>query len=184
MTSALSACVSARFPSVNLDRHDLERLLRASDGAAFLHRLGRECSSHSGRPHAKEWARVGVFVRRYSASTRPSMPFHCDGNACTCNVALSGPADHQGGALLCLVGGGVRSIPREIGAATIHSGELCHAVTPVSGGTRYALLAFFYDEEEGPAAEPARLGTLPGGGGGGGGGGTVAQRRHPGIQEL
>ena len=55
-------------------------------------------------------------------------------------VALSAATEHEGGALLCLVGGAVTACARELGSATVHGGDVCHAVTPVTVGTRYALL--------------------------------------------
>ena len=35
-----------------------------------------------------------------------------------------------------------------MGTATIHKGDLCHAVAPVTEGVRYSLLIFFHDEVE------------------------------------
>jgi hypothetical protein len=97
------------------------------------------------KPNLPRWSRVRMFVRRYSANTRPWFPFHCDNNAYTANVALSSASDHEGGALLCLAGGALQSCVRELGAATVHGGDVCHAVTPVTSGTRYALLIFFHE---------------------------------------
>ena len=53
------------------------------EAAASKLRIG----TNSREAAVKEWGRVGIFVRRYSASTRPWMPFHCDGNAFTANAS-------------------------------------------------------------------------------------------------
>ena len=117
---------------------------------------GTRLAAHSLESVPKDWGRVGIFVRRYSASTRPWMPFHCDGNAFTANVALSGASEHEGGTLLCLVDGIVRAYERQLGSATVHGGAVCHAVTPVTAGTRYALLIFFHEIETSDHAESAK----------------------------
>jgi hypothetical protein len=91
-----------------------------------------------------------IFVRRYSASTRPWLNFHCDRARCTINVALSHDADRlNGGRLLAIVDGGVTAIDRCEGDATLHSSRLCHAVSrmlPDSGQVeeqRFSLIIFF-----------------------------------------
>ena len=84
-----------------------------------------------------------VFVRRYSAETRPWIGFHCDRARCTVNVALADDADHCGGRLVAIVDGMACEIHRGHGEATVHSSRLCHAVTRMRAGTRYSLIAFF-----------------------------------------
>lgn len=167
---------------VNVDRRGIEELFHESDGAAFIDRfdgllhgadgIGQQCQTQ------KAWARIGMFVRRYSANTRPWMPFHCDGNAYTANVALSGSSNHEGGKLLCLVGGVVQACIRELGAATVHGGDVCHAVTPVTAGTRYALLIFFHEAATSGDAGAATVMLAQGKSG------ASLQKRHAWIQEL
>ena len=83
-----------------------------------------------------------IFVRRYSCTTRPWVPFHCDRAACTLNVALSNDAAHEGGRLLALLDGKAQRIERAAGEATVHSSRLCHAVSCMGRGTRYSLICF------------------------------------------
>jgi hypothetical protein len=122
---------------INIERWDLGRLLNFD----IIQRL---CAAENEWLKGKRWERIGIFVRRYSPSTRPCFPFHNDSNAYTANVALSNPTDHQGGTLLCLVAGAVRTCERGLGVATVHGNDVLHAVTPVTAGTRYALLIFFH----------------------------------------
>lgn len=111
-----------------------------------------------------------VFVRRYSARTRPWIPFHCDSAAITVNVALaSDPHDRHAravaagdraigrregernegegdeGKLLVLCDGAVRCLhPRLEGEATVHDSSLLHAVSRVLGSrVRYSLIIFY-----------------------------------------
>ena len=92
------------------------------------------------------FARVGCFIRRYTAAERPFMKWHVDGNAFTANVALSPPGDHDGGDLVAVYGSRCRSVPRALGEATIHRGGLCHGVRPLTRGERYSLILFFHDD--------------------------------------
>ena len=84
-----------------------------------------------------------MFVRRYSPGTRPWIPFHPDRYEITVNVALSADVDHSGGRLLGVFGGAVQELLRSEGEATVHSSSLLHAVTRMTGGTRYSLILFF-----------------------------------------
>ena len=61
----------------------------------------------------------------------------------TVNVALSDDASHEGGRLLGVFGGAVQPLLRAEGDATVHSCRLLHAVSAMTGGTRYALILFF-----------------------------------------
>lgn len=83
------------------------------------------------------------FVRRYSAGTRPWIPFHTDAYEVTVNVALGSDDAFGGGALLGVYGGEVRAICREEGDATVHSSKLLHGVTAMARGVRYSLIVFF-----------------------------------------
>ena len=93
-----------------------------------------------------------MFVRRYSTTTRPWIPFHCDSAAVTVNVALSGDGGMEGGRLLAVYAGAVREVGggdgRREGEATVHASSLLHAVTRMTEGGggdryRYSLIAFF-----------------------------------------
>merc|ERR1712190_587630 len=72
---------------------------------------------------------VEIFVRRYTADSRPWNPFHNDSAAFTVNVALGHDTSFEGGRLLACYGGSVRSIIRTEGEATVHSSTLLHGVT-------------------------------------------------------
>lgn len=93
-------------------------------------------TAFNDEPHA-------IFVRKYSAHTRPWLGFHTDRAELTVNVALSDDDAHAGGSLLAVVGNEVRKIERTQGAATIHSSMLVHAVTRMQSHTRYSLIIFF-----------------------------------------
>jgi hypothetical protein len=159
---------------INLDRRELANLLNngSADGSSDI--VNRLCAAENDWFGGKDWARIGMFVRRYSPSTRPWFPFHTDSNAYTANVALSKSTDHQGGSLLCLVGGAVRACDRRLGVATVHSGDVLHAVTPVTAGVRYSLLIFFHGPKStnitASVAEKCRI--------------DAPLARHPGIQEM
>ena len=83
------------------------------------------------------------FIRRYAADERPFITFHPDAYQVTVNIALSADADHGGGRLLGLFNGKVQALVRPEGGATIHSSQLLHAVSRMTDGIRYSLIAFF-----------------------------------------
>ena len=140
----------------NLSCAALEALLGA-DALAALLRLPVEfaaalAGAHAGaieldaagRAAALLPHRAQCFVRRYTAATRPWIPFHCDSAALTLNVSLSEDRDFEGGKLLGLHDGQVRLFAREEGEATVHPPHLLHGVTAMSGGARYSLIVFFH----------------------------------------
>ena len=96
----------------------------------------------------REWAgTVDCFLRRYTADTRPFIPFHCDGAAATVNVALTASEDDtaMGGELLCLHSGKVVTERRQEGEATVHPAGLLHGVTRLENGAgeRFSMILFF-----------------------------------------
>ena len=84
-----------------------------------------------------------VFVRRYSAATRPWVGFHHDTSSLTLNIALSDDGAHTGGRLLALLDDGLRVCERREGSATMHASRLLHAVTRMGTGTRHSLILFY-----------------------------------------
>eukprot|EP00929_Paragymnodinium_shiwhaense_P032032 TRINITY_DN17826_c0_g1_i3.p1 TRINITY_DN17826_c0_g1~~TRINITY_DN17826_c0_g1_i3.p1 ORF type:complete len:381 (-),score=53.07 TRINITY_DN17826_c0_g1_i3:417-1559(-) len=86
-----------------------------------------------------------IFVRRYSADSRPWFPFHVDSARLTINVALCDDSTFQGGRLLACCEGAVRLLSRREGEATAHSSTLLHGVTMMTAGVRYSLILFFGD---------------------------------------
>eukprot|EP00446_Apocalathium_sp_SHHI-4_P047933 CAMPEP_0177394316 /NCGR_PEP_ID=MMETSP0368-20130122/55466_1 /TAXON_ID=447022 ORGANISM="Scrippsiella hangoei-like, Strain SHHI-4" /NCGR_SAMPLE_ID=MMETSP0368 /ASSEMBLY_ACC=CAM_ASM_000363 /LENGTH=337 /DNA_ID=CAMNT_0018860651 /DNA_START=36 /DNA_END=1050 /DNA_ORIENTATION=+ len=84
-----------------------------------------------------------IFIRRYSAATRPWFPFHCDDSSLTINIALSDDTDHIGGRLIAVLKDQVSLCERAEGTATVHPSSLLHAVTRMGSGTRYSLIIFF-----------------------------------------
>jgi len=106
-------------------------------------------------------------MHRYSAATRPWIPFHCDSAAVTVNIALGehtsvrpGRGDEEeeeevkgkeeeggrggGGQLLVLCENAVRAVhPRLAGEATVHDSSLLHAVSRVRRSVRYSLIIFY-----------------------------------------
>eukprot|EP00308_Calcidiscus_leptoporus_P000786 CAMPEP_0119357472 /NCGR_PEP_ID=MMETSP1334-20130426/5850_1 /TAXON_ID=127549 /ORGANISM="Calcidiscus leptoporus, Strain RCC1130" /LENGTH=526 /DNA_ID=CAMNT_0007371723 /DNA_START=186 /DNA_END=1766 /DNA_ORIENTATION=+ len=87
------------------------------------------------------------FLRRYSSDTFnhdvPWVAFHFDNAMVTVNIALSADSDVTGGKLLCAFGGAVQAVSRVEGEATVHSFEVCHGVTRMREGVRYAMIMFF-----------------------------------------
>ena len=90
---------------------------------------------------------ASAFSRRYVAEVggneQPLTSFHFDSAAVTVNVALTDDASIKGGCLLGVFGGGVHTICRAEGGATVHSAMLLHAVTRMRKGVRYSLIMFF-----------------------------------------
>jgi hypothetical protein len=84
-----------------------------------------------------------IFIRRYSATTRPWTAFHYDRASLTLNVSLTDEADHTGGRLLAILQGSVRSCERREGTATLHMSTLMHGVTRMTSGERYSLILFY-----------------------------------------
>ena len=95
-------------------------------------------------PHGDAFERVGVFVRTYSLGGRPYIPFHCDSARYTINVALNADAEFEGGRLLVLHAGKVRSVERTMGEAVAHPSTLMHGVSAMSAGVRHSLIVFFH----------------------------------------
>ena len=115
-----------------------------SDGA-----LSSSMNRTTGERHAGELESEGIsqlrecFVRRYSTDSRPWIPFHTDAYEVTVNVALCEDDSHTGGQLLGVHGGKIQAIHRGEGDATVHSSKLLHAVSAMTSGVRYTLIAFF-----------------------------------------
>lgn len=127
---------------VQLTRAELQRLL-GSETVRELWRLPAAARLVEGGL----WSgAVDCFLRRYTAETRPFIPFHCDGAAATVNVALTSSAGAgMGGELLCLHSGGVMVERRGEGEATVHPAGLLHGVTRLEVGARerFTMILFF-----------------------------------------
>ena len=119
------------------------------DGAGADHAVGDGPQATDGGAHAADAADGAsaelreMFVRRYSTSTRPWIPFHPDAYELTVNVALSADEAHGGGRLLGVFDGRIKPLSRREGDATVHSSRLLHAVTRMTHGTRYSLILFY-----------------------------------------
>ena len=116
---------------LNLSPRRLEQLI-GSEAAEALWQL----AGAGARDDAE------VFVRRYTADSRPWTPFHVDTSRATINVALSDDASHGGGDLLACYDGAVRRIGRGEGEATVHAATLLHGVSLMRSGVRYSLIVF------------------------------------------
>ncbi|CAK0812597.1 unnamed protein product, partial [Prorocentrum cordatum] len=144
---------------LNLSKQQLE----AHVGAAALAGLWGLAEEFGG-PGRTDGMEVGLFVRRYTADSRPWNPFHVDSAELTVNVALVGDDQFTGGALLACYDGAVREVPRAEGEATVHASTLLHGVGMLTSGVRYSLILFFGRPEEpealGPAERAAEAGAL------------------------
>ena len=99
---------------------------------------GNGGASSASAPRAME-----IFIRRFSAHTRPWIKMHADVAAVTVNIALSNDDDYPGGRLLGVFDGAVRAIGRQSGDATVHPSSLLHGVSRMHGAaTRYTLILF------------------------------------------
>ena len=138
-TALLGEDAVARLRALALSVHDDMGLsvpdTAASRAAALA--AGVCAAPFADQPHE-------MFVRRYSAQTRPWLRFHCDRSLLTMNIALSDDAAHDGGRLLAILEGRVGRCERSEGTATCHASTLLHAVTSMSGeGVRYSLILFY-----------------------------------------
>ena len=116
---------------LNLSPRRLEQLI-GSEAAEALWQL----AGAGARDDAE------VFVRRYTADSRPWTPIHVDTSRATINVALSDDASHGGGDLLACYDGAVRRSGRGEGEATVHAATLLHGVGLMRWGVRYSLIVF------------------------------------------
>ena len=101
-----------------------------------------------------EVSRAEIFLRRYTAATRPWNPFHTDSSAMTINVALDADGSYEGGELLGCYDGSIRVIDRAEGDATTHASSLLHGVAQMTAGVRHSLIIFI---GEARADMPAEL---------------------------
>ena len=90
---------------------------------------------------------IEIFIRRFSARTRPWIKMHADVASVTVNVALTDDgvgADDASGRLLAVYDGKVRAVARRAGDATVHASSLLHGVSRMHGASqRYTLILFF-----------------------------------------
>ena len=131
---------------LDLDVRSLMALVGANGVEALRALPGRFSASggDDGRPPAAPPLLIErVFVRRYAAAERPWFRFHMDTATLTANVALAADECHDGGRLLALLGGRLRSIERKAGEATVHPSSLMHGVSRMRGGVRYSLIVFY-----------------------------------------
>ena len=141
---------------LNLSTERLEDLIGDARASAALWRLPAEFAAYGdelSRKAARNWstADAQIFVRRYTAGSRPWNPFHTDSSALTINLALANDDSFEGGELLACYGGEVRTIRRAEGEATVHASTLLHGVSRITSGVRYSLIIFL--------GRPARSGA-------------------------
>jgi len=120
------------------------RAAASADGADAADGANTEADGHA---HAEadggETRIVEIFIRRFSAATRPWIKMHADVAAVTVNVALTSEQDSPGGSLLTVYDGAVRAVDRRAGDATVHPSSLLHGVSRMHEGERYTLILFF-----------------------------------------
>lgn len=150
-----------------IGRPGMSRLLKLP--ARLIAKLGRNAPrawhAHIGRrgePNDGEWTGlVLIAVREYARGRRPWIRLHHDTAAITVNVALHADAEFEGGQLVTVLDGALKTVVRAAGEATVHSSALVHGVTAVRGtGVRHTLILFFYAEEDTatPLTRALRLG--------------------------
>ena len=89
-----------------------------------------------------------IFLRRYTSTTRPFIPFHCDHAAFTVNIALGGRengsgGEEGGGHLVALHRNSIVTLLRNEGEATAHTSALLHGVSRITSGERHTMIMFF-----------------------------------------
>lgn len=134
---------------VQLTRAKLQGLV----GAETVQQLWRLPAAAALMSESHWTGTVDCFIRRYTAESRPFIPFHCDGAVATVNVALTASAGNaMGGELLCLHSGRVVVERRREGEATVHPAALLHGVTRLEHGApeRFTMILFF----EPPIVQP------------------------------
>jgi hypothetical protein len=85
---------------------------------------------------------VSAFVRKYSTTSRPRLPFHCDGCDASISVNLVDGSEYDGGDLVMLSDNALLTAPRQAGSAAAHSADVAHAVTDLTRGVRWSLVVF------------------------------------------
>lgn len=123
--------------------HALWRLPRRFAEQGGLVAAGAASGHGSSKADSVPVAPYSIFVRRYSAESRPFFRLHADNSVVTVNVALSSSDAHRGGDLIGMYDGALRFIPRDEAEAVVHSSLLLHAVTRTRTGSRYSLIMFF-----------------------------------------
>eukprot|EP00411_Alexandrium_monilatum_P111783 CAMPEP_0175708822 /NCGR_PEP_ID=MMETSP0097-20121207/39261_1 /TAXON_ID=311494 /ORGANISM="Alexandrium monilatum, Strain CCMP3105" /LENGTH=337 /DNA_ID=CAMNT_0017016215 /DNA_START=51 /DNA_END=1064 /DNA_ORIENTATION=- len=124
---------------LNLTPQRLEVLIGANAAVG----LWKLVSTFAGEAGVADAMPVEIFVRRYTADSRPWNPFHVDSAAVTVNVALCEDGSFEGGRLLACFDGAVRTVSRAEGEATVHASTLLHGVSMMTSGVRYSLIMFF-----------------------------------------
>ena len=81
-------------------------------------------------------------MRKYSTTSRPRLPFHCDGCDASISVNLVDGSDYDGGDLVMLSDNALLTAPRQAGSAAAHSADVAHAVTDLTRGVRWSLVVF------------------------------------------
>uniref|UniRef100_A0A7S4ETK5 Uncharacterized protein n=1 Tax=Chrysotila carterae TaxID=13221 RepID=A0A7S4ETK5_CHRCT len=116
-------------------------LSNAGEKAERRSQIGGDAFAQNGL----SFTEIEIFLRKFSAKTRPWIKLHADVATVTVNVALGTEDGSSSGGLLGVFGGKVHTIPRAIGEATVHPSTLVHGVSRMleSADTRYTLIIFF-----------------------------------------
>ena len=77
-----------------------------------------------------------------STTSRPRLPFHCDGCDASISVNLVDGSEYDGGDLVMLSDNALMTAPRQAGSAAAHSADVAHAVTDLTRGVRWSLVVF------------------------------------------
>ena len=103
---------------------------------------------------------VSAFVREYSTTSRPRLPFHCDSCDASISVNLVDGGDYDGGDLVMLGDNQLLTAPRQAGSAAAHSADVAHAVTDVTRGDRWSLVVFTHKRRNAIARDGEAPGKL------------------------
>ena len=129
---------------VILSRVELEQIIGVEETSSLwaLPQVLEQVRQH-GQPTLPPMWLATVSLRKYSSAGRRHLGFHIDSDDCTANVCLNPSTAHTGGNLLLAVSGSIQEYVREEGDATLHDGDVAHAVTAVQSGQRHSLLLFY-----------------------------------------
>ena len=136
---------------VSLARCELAHMI-GYEGVDSILRLAASCLSIADRERCGDSPRL--VLRRTAASPARDgtvgqerhIAFHRDFCRAVVSVALS--ELHQGGHLVFAIDGHVHCPARPVGSAIAHNRTAVHAVSPITSGVRYNLIAIFGDAFE------------------------------------
>ena len=114
MPSTVTGAASNEVDSVDGAPAHQANLPKAAPNCSVAATPGRQRLPRKFRSHAAGGQR---FVRKYSTTSRPRLPFHCDGCDASISVNLVDGSEYDGGDLVMLSDNALMTAPRQAGSA-------------------------------------------------------------------